>query len=124
MANICDSFCRDCIYVLGGQDRLMTCDYFEKADKRRPCPAGNGCTVKMTMAQYIAEQKRQAKKARIMTIKCQICGKEFETTDRRRKNCSPECLQFSRHRASKAQADRLKEKRNGKAENVRGADAS
>ena len=110
---LCDSFCRDCYYVLGGLEKMMTCDYFEKADKRRPCPAGKGCTVKITPAQYAAERKRKAKPIMLRTIRCGVCGKEFQTADRRRRNCSPECLEISRHRASRAQADRLKQQRHG-----------
>lgn len=39
------SFCADCIYY-GSSTR--TCDYIFIADRRRPCPAGEGCTVKIT----------------------------------------------------------------------------
>ena len=113
--SICDSYCKGCVFLRGGWNRLWTCSYWDKMDKLRPCPAGKGCTVKMTTKQYIAYQKRQAKAARIMTIKCGVCGKEFETTNRRRRNCSPECLQISRNRASKAQTERLKAERHDKA---------
>lgn len=108
---ICDSSCKGCVFLQGEGTNLLTCSYWDKMDKLRPCPAGNGCTAKMTTKQYIAYKKRQAKVLQIMTIKCHICGKEFETTDRRRRNCSSECLQISRNRASKAQAKRLSEAR-------------
>ena len=111
--SICDSYCYGCYYLLGGNDRLMTCDYFEKADKLRPCPAGNGCTAKKTIAQHNAEQKAK-ENPKTWIVKCGICGKEFETKDKRRKNCSKECLLISRRNASKAQSERLKEERHGK----------
>ena len=42
-----DEFCDGCIY-LGGENRndLKCCNYFLRTDKRRPCPAGKGCTVR------------------------------------------------------------------------------
>lgn len=113
--SICDSYCRGCYYLLGGNSRLMSCDYFEKADKLRPCPAGKGCTVKITTAQYHAQQRRKHKeKPKTWIVKCGICGKEFVTNDKRRRNCSKECTMISRHRATMEQAKRLKEERNGK----------
>ena len=38
--------CKNCIYGYKITDYLYCCDYFLKTDKRRPCPAGAGCTVK------------------------------------------------------------------------------
>lgn len=42
-----DAYCTGCVY-LGRWQRtgLKCCDYFLITDKRRPCPAGEGCTVR------------------------------------------------------------------------------
>lgn len=44
-----DSTCRGCVYIgriLGGAEKW--CDYIGATGKRRPCPAGKGCTVRLT----------------------------------------------------------------------------
>ena len=46
-----DRNCRDCIYTevvtLPGDGRWNICDYMGRMEnKRRPCPYGDGCTVK------------------------------------------------------------------------------
>ena len=48
MANgVCDSYCEKCIYYKGTGSVLYACHYFLDTDKRRPCPAGKGCTVRV-----------------------------------------------------------------------------
>ena len=42
-----DSTCRGCIY-LTQVSGYNACDYIGATDKRRPCPAGKGCTVRKT----------------------------------------------------------------------------
>lgn len=37
--------CAGCIY-LGGRQELKTCNYIFLKDRKRPCPPGDGCTVK------------------------------------------------------------------------------
>lgn len=43
----CDKFCHDCWYYRMIFHDLKYCSYFFDTDKRRPCPAGTGCTVKV-----------------------------------------------------------------------------
>lgn len=45
--------CKGCAYWCGGKTTIKTCDYMLITGKRRPCPPGEGCTVK----------KREKKKA-------------------------------------------------------------
>lgn len=40
--------CRDCIYSFYIDGRTRGCGYLLITDKRRPCPPGEGCTVKQT----------------------------------------------------------------------------
>lgn len=48
MANkVCDSYCLNCIYCLGFCDVTWCCNYYLMTDKRRPCPSGKGCTVRV-----------------------------------------------------------------------------
>ena len=83
--SICDSYCRGCYYLLGGNNGLMTCDYFEKADKLRPCPAGKGCTERRTPSQIFAERKEQKTAKEMQRIVCVVCGTEFSSTSEKRK---------------------------------------
>lgn len=115
MANgICDSYCKGCVfsaYVNGGV--LRVCMYMLKTGKRRPCPAGSGCTVKETgrnrsawrheneaaweKVQKERERERgklrreKKRKAKMRTVICPICGKAFQTSDSRKMYCSKEC---------------------------------
>lgn len=103
MAGTCDSFCRGCIYsqYLNGNP-TAACGYFLKTGHRRPCPPGKGCTVKRSnkltpeerrqreVQRRIARQER-LRQQRMRTVTCSICGKEFQTTDGRKKVCSKEC---------------------------------
>ena len=44
--SVCDSYCRDCDYHGYGDGWTILCLYLFREGKIRPCPAGNGCTVK------------------------------------------------------------------------------
>lgn len=47
MAN---NFCDDCCYYKKtGSGAYRYCDYFFATNQRRPCPPGEGCTVKVGM---------------------------------------------------------------------------
>ena len=39
--------CLDCKYYQGNHLEYCTCNYLFITDKRRPCPPGAGCTVKV-----------------------------------------------------------------------------
>ena len=113
MANVCDNYCKGCIYMGLLQSYAKCCNYYEKTGKRRPCPAGTGCTVKVDgkkrrawdcpedakerhrrQARERARRIREAeKKNRLHTVTCRVCGKVFETADSRRKLCSHECYE-------------------------------
>ena len=41
-------YCRDCIYA-GSAGKYPTCEYILHTRRPRPCPAGEGCTVKKTI---------------------------------------------------------------------------
>ena len=42
------AYCDDCVYYAKlGCGTMRCCNYFIKTDKRRPCPPGEGCTVKV-----------------------------------------------------------------------------
>ena len=46
-----DRYCRKCIYtapVICPETRYKACDYIGVTGHRRPCPAGEGCTVRVT----------------------------------------------------------------------------
>lgn len=45
--NVTDKNCRGCVYLCTIYNDVRSCDYLLKTDKRRPCPAGKGCTVKI-----------------------------------------------------------------------------
>ena len=55
MSGLVDEYCCGCIYLTRIDPsiaEIMACDYIEATNKRRPCPAGKGCTVKKTGKKY------------------------------------------------------------------------
>jgi len=56
--------CRGCFYYGGNNDACRCCSYFLITGIRRPCPAGEGCTVKKTKQQVKAEAIARAKKGK------------------------------------------------------------
>lgn len=42
----CDWYCKGCIYRGGQSGLIKCCNYYLITNKRRPCPAGDGCTVR------------------------------------------------------------------------------
>lgn len=57
MGKVCDKYCSSCIYstlVTGGCNKI--CNYLLYTDKMRPCPPGEGCTVRVK-----SRAKRQRK---------------------------------------------------------------
>lgn len=47
-----DPYCEGCYYC-GSAGGLHTCDYIFIADRRRPCPGGAGCTVRITRKEML-----------------------------------------------------------------------
>ena len=111
MASVCDSYCKGCIYLGTIHKVLPWCKYLFMEDKRRPCPPGAGCTVKLTSKEVkkkAAEAKRanEIERMRITSEKnrehyakkraekrkiCRYCGKEFTPTKELRFFCCAEC---------------------------------
>lgn len=51
MPSKCDKTCRACVYsqkALIGSAGEYWCEYILETKRRRPCPAGKGCTVRRT----------------------------------------------------------------------------
>ena len=49
MQGVVTKYCRNCEYYWQSSNRANeTCDYMLATNKLRPCPAGDGCTVKKT----------------------------------------------------------------------------
>ena len=42
-----EKYCRNCIYYAKAGGIVWICEYLLKTDKRRPCPFGKGCTVRV-----------------------------------------------------------------------------
>ena len=109
--SVCDRFCDGCVFVSYGSGGLRICGYYIRTNRRRPCPAGTGCTVKntgkrKTTWRYEADetwktrQQREEKRTQgkeVFHRKCLHCGKEFDTTDVRKIFCCRTCA--SRHKS-------------------------
>lgn len=126
MKMACNSYCNGCVYKGLVQGHVPCCNYIFMEDKRRPCPPGEGCTVKMTnreaQRKAAGERKRKAlerakearakkRLARVHTVVCPICGKSFETDRVQARYCSKECAKV----AHKAQMRICEQKRTDKA---------
>lgn len=111
MANgVCDRFCNGCVFkqhINGG--KLMLCEYYFRTGRRRPCPAGSGCTVKETGkrkfgwalendATWENKQKWKVKYHR----ECLYCGKGFDTSDGRKAYCCFECRNKNKWKKQRA----------------------
>ena len=58
------AYCKGCVYRGIVQGSLPCCNYIFMEDKRRPCPPGEGCTVKTTNREAQrkgAEERKQRK---------------------------------------------------------------
>lgn len=115
MENKCDKFCHDCVYMgVVESGYIPMCNYIFMEDKRRPCPPGEGCTVKKIgkykkavhrkmarAAQKEKERKAKSKaewEARLRPVKCPVCGTEFQTVIHNKKYCSESCLRLVRNK--------------------------
>ena len=112
MGNVCDSYCEGCAYMGRIHASLRICDYIFIVGKCRPCPAGTGCTAKITdkearrrikaerRAEEIERKRkekleknrlyRQRKKAEKVKF-CRRCGKPFTPSADQRLYCCAEC---------------------------------
>lgn len=67
--SICTKYCEKCIYAKAFTNKSIPyCDYLCMAGKKRPCPAGDGCTVRVTRRGYrnrvLTEEEKAAKAER------------------------------------------------------------
>jgi hypothetical protein len=117
---LCDSFCKGCVYNQhGASDRITLCTYYLDTDNRRPCPAGEGCTVKRTGKKQgmWQDEREEAWKRRTQNISKEVlhrvcacgCGAEFDTTDKRKiffsRKCSNKAQQRAHHKRKKENID-------------------
>lgn len=57
-------YCEGCAYrKVFTAGSLPYCDYFLMTNKRRPCPGGDGCTVRITKREYQEQRLTDAEKA-------------------------------------------------------------
>ena len=55
--------CHDCKYFYGHSDYVACCNYIFVTGKRRPCPPGDGCTVKVKRKKkWVSDWERKQKK--------------------------------------------------------------
>lgn len=130
MANgLCDRYCKDCVYAYSyGDSTAHICTYYLTTSIRRPCPAGEGCTVKKAgrkigkweyentvqweqarqrrkelwredAIQRMQEARKQYRLDRMRTLTCPECGKEFMTDHPRKIYCSVTCKSRAKCRA-------------------------
>ena len=58
MGNTTDPYCQNCVYCAGIYGGLSYCNYLFRTNQRRPCPPGEGCTVKVPMKIYRKKKKK------------------------------------------------------------------
>lgn len=98
---VCDSFCNGCIFKGSCNGGMPMCEYFLITDKRRPCPAGTGCTVKQTGRKRqkwrnedhsrFKNSGRKRRNAKVLQKVCPNCGQAFETTAAQQIYCCVKC---------------------------------
>ena len=115
-------YCKDCTYGSIAGEHII-CNYFLSTGIRRPCPAGDGCTVKKKgrkvnnwgyedgikwkqaddYRKQLREERleqirreRQIKNLRIAT--CPECGNAFQTDSPKRIYCCDKCKNRAKSR--------------------------
>ena len=121
----CNNYCNGCVYQGFVNGKVPCCNYIFMEDKRRPCPPGAGCTVKMTnreaQRKAAGDRKRKAlerakearakkRLARVHTVVCPICGKAFETDRVQARYCYKECAKAAHNAQLRSYAQMQKEK--------------
>lgn len=62
--SICTEYCEKCIYKKSfSNGSLPYCDYYMMTGERRPCPAGDGCTVRITTREFRKQKRTPAQEA-------------------------------------------------------------
>ena len=118
-------YCRNCTYgqaVCNGV--YVMCNYFLETGKRRPCPGGDGCTVKQIgkkvgkwsydnniLWKAADDYRKQMREERLQKIRrerqiknlrianCPECGKTFQTNSAKRIYCCDKCKNRAKSRA-------------------------
>lgn len=63
MGNVCSSFCIGCIHYYYDEFRVnLCCNYLFDTGHRRPCKAGDGCTVKAPFKSGCVPEKQKLSK--------------------------------------------------------------
>lgn len=111
MKMACNSYCNGCIYKGRVSFNTPCCDYIFIEDKMRPCPPGEGCTVKTTdhdikrkktaqrkelsfeQKQRKAQRDKEYREKKRLERKrlCRYCGNEFTPSAENKLFCSKEC---------------------------------
>ena len=105
---ICDEYCLDCKFFGGHSEFECCCNYLLMTNKRRPCPPGIGCTVKVkrknkrVLGKYsiitIKKPKKTKKEKEPVFKRCPQCGKEFLLNRPNKKYCDYECYRIANNR--------------------------
>ena len=77
MAGLVDSTCRGCVYRAGINASSMICNYYLDTGKRRPCPAGKGCTVKKwtyILTDYPGYEEKDCIRMNLLVYKGKVIG--------------------------------------------------
>ena len=103
MANVCDSYCKDCMFSNTTGNGDICCNWYLATDIRRPCNAGTGCTVKKkgqkigkwdyenNVKWMNAQKERKEKKRADKYGTCKWCGEVFVRDTHNKSYCSDEC---------------------------------
>jgi hypothetical protein len=106
------------VFLTWANGNTRVCEYLFMTNRRRPCFAGKGCTVKQTGKKKStwryeadetweikkkAERKKLTQGKEVFHRECPACGKEFETTDSRMIYCCRKCSEKYRHNKAKAE---------------------
>jgi predicted nucleic acid-binding Zn ribbon protein len=116
---VCDSYCKGCVFLGYATGDIKLCEYLLRTEKRRPCPAGTGCTVKQVGERKPAwvDEKDETWKAKLQRQKklepckvvfhrvCPVCGTAFDTTDGKKIYCSSKCRDAMKVRKAKAKRE-------------------
>lgn len=110
---VMDPHCKGCAYLGYAGGGYTCCDYLFKENRRRPCPPGKDCTVKITPKQKeMLDKQRKKESKRVVMGACQWCGAEFiQVSNGSKKYCGKKCCDAAnaakkrqRKEAARAQA--------------------
>lgn len=97
--------CTGCRYFRGDFEYNRCCNYIFDTGHRRPCPPGEGCTVKELLPHYRRSWRRYANHRPtpiVHTRTCPVCGTVFTTTYGAKRYCCDTCRWKARYARRKA----------------------